>query len=124
MKERNPSRTAQWRIRVESKRNAEANEKKAKKNYWTWRGHVGIRENEEADKAAKRSRIIKENFVPFADTLQVLKISENQMWQSTWERQSMNKLFQIQPSVKGFKNPPFTRKCDVVFIFFGYLTHI
>ncbi|GBN10855.1 hypothetical protein AVEN_81789-1 [Araneus ventricosus] len=90
-------------------------------------GHVGIRGNEKADNAAKGSIIIEDNFVPLADVLQTLTIFENQVWQSTWERRPMNKLFQIQPSVKGFKNPPFTRKYDVILtrlqIGHAFLTH-
>ncbi|CAL1294496.1 unnamed protein product [Larinioides sclopetarius] len=42
-------------------------------------GHVGIPGNERADCAAKSSRIIKENFVPLNDALQILKIAEIQI---------------------------------------------
>ncbi|GBL84435.1 hypothetical protein AVEN_117196-1 [Araneus ventricosus] len=65
-------------------------------------GHVGIPGNELSDKAAKSTNASLEAFVPLTDALQAVKLSEHRVWQRIWDGQSNNKLYTIQPSIKGY----------------------
>ncbi|GBN86300.1 putative RNA-directed DNA polymerase from transposon BS [Araneus ventricosus] len=76
-------------------------------------GHVGIRGNEQVDRAAKTS-VIKENFsVPLNDINQTIKSFIHKKWQGQWDSQVHNKLHCIQPSIKGFKHTNFHRNIAV-----------
>ncbi|GBN15389.1 hypothetical protein AVEN_233919-1 [Araneus ventricosus] len=87
--------------------------KKTKIKYCWIPGHVGIPGNERADKAAKSTNASRETFVPLADALQAVKLSQHRIWQRIWDGQSNNKLYKIQPSIKGFGNLTI-RKLDVI----------
>ncbi|GBN84903.1 hypothetical protein AVEN_96593-1 [Araneus ventricosus] len=73
----------------------------------------GIPGNERADKAAKSANASREAFVPLIDALQAVKLSQHRVWQRIWDGQSNNKLYKIQPSIKGFGNLTI-RKHDVI----------
>ncbi|GBN81959.1 hypothetical protein AVEN_67739-1 [Araneus ventricosus] len=87
--------------------------KKTKIKYCWIPGHVGIPGNERANKAAKSANASGEAFVPLIDALQAVKLSQHRVWQRIWEGQSNNKLYKIQPSIKGFGNLTI-RKHDVI----------
>ncbi|GBN61275.1 hypothetical protein AVEN_25829-1 [Araneus ventricosus] len=76
-------------------------------------GHAGNPRNENADKAAKNSNATRETFVPLSDALQAAKFSQHRIWQRIWDGQTSNKLYNIQPSIKGFGNLA-ARKHDVI----------
>ncbi|GBN34987.1 hypothetical protein AVEN_245617-1 [Araneus ventricosus] len=78
--------------------------KKTKIKYCWIPGYVGIPGNERADKAAKSANASREAFVPLIDALQAVKLSQHRVWQRIWDGQSNNKLYKIQPSIKGFGN--------------------
>ncbi|GBM67309.1 hypothetical protein AVEN_37088-1 [Araneus ventricosus] len=87
--------------------------KKTKIKYCWIPGHVGIPGNDCADKAAKSANASREAFVPLIDALQAVKLSQYRAWQRIWDGQSNNKVYKIQPSIKGFGNLTI-RKHDVI----------
>ncbi|GBM36520.1 hypothetical protein AVEN_45999-1 [Araneus ventricosus] len=87
--------------------------KKTKIKYCWIPAHVGIPGNELADKAANSTNASREAFVPLADALQAVKLSQHRVWQRIWDGQSNNKFYKIQPSIKGFGNLT-VRKHDVI----------
>ena len=64
--------------------------------------HIGIKGNEEADKAAKRALNIDftVNFkIPFSDFRSLSSIYCHQKWQESWSKCTENKLFKLQPEL-------------------------
>ena len=65
-------------------------------------GHVGIRENNVVDLAAKHAlekSINRRMAVPYSDFKVLTNMYVKKLWQTEWERYPGNKLYEIQPKV-------------------------
>ena len=79
--------------------------------------HVGIHGNEEADKAAKLAlnNDISVNFVvPHSDKLPLIRQYVNSCWQTEWDKNSHQKLYEIMPLVGEFNVSSLKRKDQVL----------
>ena len=64
-------------------------------------GHVGIRGNEHADRAAKTARRtdMQPCLIPPSDFKPIIRKHITAMWQNTWDESPLNKLHEIAPIV-------------------------
>ena len=94
-------------------------------------GHVGLRGNELADRAAKLAlrNEVEPCAIPHTDLRPSIHTHIKAIWQQDWDAEQRNKLHSITPTVDGFKHPFFKkRRDDIVFnrcrIGHSRLTHV
>ena len=79
--------------------------------------HVGIRGNEEADRAAKSALdlpVPSDSKVPSSDKLPQIKSYISNIWQEEWNKNNHQKLFEIMPLIGEFNVNFLSRKEQVI----------